>query len=101
MDDLRIPDFLRRCRNAINAPLAQPVRRRRYRTPPRPQGERWENAKLVDLYLYDEAPALGAGYRKVWVAEGRKWCKLASADGLSKAKIPMSVWAEIARRIVL
>jgi len=96
IDTLEIPAFLKRERGLGVTP--QPTRRKRYKAPPRPAGERWENARLVAAYLYDEAPTIGCGHRRVWVAEGRKWCKLASVDGLSKAKIPMAVWGEIARR---
>lgn len=100
MTDLSIPAFL------VRLPSSQPLHlklanltRRRYKRRPvgRPEGQRWESAELREVFLYDEAPKLGCGQRRVWVSEGRRWCKLAGTDG-TKTKIPMSVWAIIARR---
>ena len=102
MSDLAIPDFLRRERCALTQVTVshkRPQRRfKRLRVPGRPAGERWADATLRDVWLYDEAPTIGCGRRRLWVSEGRKWCKLAGTDG-SKAKISMAVWKEIARRM--
>lgn len=100
MSDLAIPDFLRRTRTPGYKPKLHYRMRWTRNKPRRPEGQRWTNADLTLVYLYDEAPVIGCGYRHVWVSEGRKWCKLASTDGVSKTKIPMAVWAEIARREV-
>lgn len=100
MNDLQIPAFLIRPRSTqpIHLLLAN-ISRRRWRVHKvgRPEGQRWATAELVEVYLYDEAPTIGAGLRRLWVSEGRKWCKLAGTDG-AKAKISMSVWAQIIRR---
>ena len=90
-DDLAIPEFLK------GGHVGLPKTRKRRFKPVRPEGQRWENAVWQEIALYDEAPVLGCGRRMAWVSEGRKWCKLCTADG-SKAKIPMAVWAQVARR---
>jgi hypothetical protein len=100
MTDLIFPAFLVRPRGAqpIHLLLANLGQRRwkRIKTV-RPEGETWDTAELQEVYLFDEAQPIGAGRRFVWVREGRKWCKLCSLDG-TKVKIPMAVWAIIARR---
>jgi hypothetical protein len=95
-----IPAFLRRPRSTqpLHLKLSNITRRRwKHRPVGRPEGARWATAELREVFLYDECPTLGCGQRRLWVAEGRKWCKLAGTDG-TKAKIPMSLWATIARR---
>ena len=102
-DDLTIPSFLvrERSKRPLALKLAYVNGHRRFKRRPvgRPEGQRWENATLREVFLYDEAPKLGCGLRRVWVAEGRRWCKLAGTDG-ARTKIEMSVWATIARRKV-
>lgn len=101
-DDLTIPEFLRRARSTqprhLKLAYANGTRRYKRRPVGRPEGERWAHATLREVFFYDEAPTLGCGRRRVWVSEGRKWCKLAGTDG-AKAKVSMAVWATIARRI--
>jgi hypothetical protein len=96
-DTLDIPAFL----DVRHKGKVRPIKSRsrfRHTKPQRPEGARWSSATLRAVYLYDEAPTIGAGYRSVWVSEGRKWCKLASTDGVSRTKVAMDVWAKIARR---
>jgi hypothetical protein len=96
-DTLDIPAFL----DVRHLGKVKPIKaRRRFRhtKPRRPEGARWEAATLREVYLYDDAPTLGCGYRKLWVSEGRKWCKLAATDGVRRAKVSMAEWAKIARR---
>jgi hypothetical protein len=99
-DNLEIPAFLLRPRGTqpIHLLLANLGRRRwKVRKVGRPEGKRWEHADLVEVFLFDEATTIGCGLRRLWVSEGRKWCKLAGMDG-AKAKIPMKTWGEIVRR---
>lgn len=100
--DLTPPDFLRRPRpdrRAIDAILRNIENQRRWSRskPRRPEGQRWQSAQLRDVFLQDEAPTIGCGRRLVWVSEGRRYCKLASIDGVSKAKITMATWAIVVR----
>lgn len=96
-DDLTLPVFLDRKLTPYTPETVPHTRRRRHK-PHRPEGARWAEAILRWVFLYDQAPAIGAGFRRVWVSEGRKWCKLADVTGLHKAKITMADWSVIARQ---
>src|SRR5262249_43131346 len=101
MDQLAIPEFLRRPRGsaAVSRALSDMNRQRwERRKPQRPDGDSWATAVLRDVWLQDECAPIGSGRRLVWVREGRKWCKLASLDG-TRVKIPMALWKQIARRV--
>lgn len=47
------------------------------------------------VYLQDEAPRIGCGWRIVQAMTGRKWVRIASVDG--RGKLTKAVWASIAR----
>ncbi len=47
------------------------------------------------IFLHDEAPRIGCGWRLVSVKVGRDWVRLASIAG--RAKIKKAAWAQIAR----
>lgn len=94
--DLTIPDFLVR---------TEPSKRWRAprwkRLPPkqRPEGQRWEQAQLYEVFLDMDVPVLACGLRRVWVVTGRRWCRI--SDGESKVKITMREWHGIAQRAKL
>jgi hypothetical protein len=48
------------------------------------------------VYLHDEAPRIGCGWRIVQVMTGRLWVRLADSAG-NRAKLTKALWAGIAR----
>ena len=94
MDDLMIPDFLKRSRGEAPKKIRLPKWKRLPKAQ-RPDGERWLKATRWEVHLNDELPKLGCGRRMVWVVEGRRWARV--ADGGATVKVPMSAWALIAR----
>lgn len=46
------------------------------------------------VYLMDELPKIGCGYRTVYVKEGRKWVYVSDAHG-RKQRITMKKWVPI------
>ena len=62
-------------------------------TATRPEGKRWLKARRAWVYLQDEAPQIGSGWRPVWYVEGRKWAYLAGTIG--RRRLKMSVWLTI------
>jgi hypothetical protein len=47
------------------------------------------------LYLHDEAPRLGSGWRIVTALIGRKWVRIATTK--RRTKITRKLWQEISR----
>lgn len=47
------------------------------------------------IFLHDEAPAIGCGWRIADIEIGRKWVRLATPAG--RARLPLAAWAPIAR----
>ena len=45
------------------------------------------------IYLHDEAPAIGAGWRGVYVISvGRKWARIESSATGKRARIARHIW---------
>lgn len=58
-----------------------------------PTGKRWVNADQMWVFLHDEAPQIGSGWRSIIYKEGRKWAYIASARGIRRLR--MSEWLTI------
>lgn len=50
---------------------------------------------LFTVQLQDEAPAIGCGFRFVFVKQGRKWVYLLSPYTMRACKIERGVWDEL------
>ncbi len=51
---------------------------------------------LFTVQLQDEAPAIGSGYRFLFVKHGRKWVYLLSPYTMQACKLRRSVWERLA-----
>jgi hypothetical protein len=91
--DIAIPDFLRATKRR---PAPRTLRWKRCPKAARPEGDRWLKARRVELYVDADLPVIACGLRRLWIVEGRKWCRV--SDGESKVKVSMRVWATVARR---
>lgn len=94
-DDNPMPDFLKRPKVAKSKGVRVVTRKKRHVAPKPPEGppsdpDRWADASQYRVYLHDECPLIGCGWRNVWVTEGRKWVRLCNKDGVGK--IPMHDW---------
>lgn len=95
MIDLEMPAFLK-ATGPARIPRAPRWKRLTTTISARPEGDRWLEAKRYEFYVDEDVPKLACGLRRVWVVEGRKWCRL--ADGEQRVKIPMSLWRAVAQR---
>ena len=84
-DLLEIPAFLRGSR-----PGPKPRKSRRWvrHAAPPPEGEKWAQAKRVEVYVdFVRAPNLFSGRRILWVLEGRKWVELRDTENYQKVAL--------------
>jgi len=93
--DLELPDFLKSERGKK---MPRAIRWKRLPKASPPEGEVWQGAERWSVWLQGEVPQLGNGRRLAWIVEGRKWVRIADAEG--KAKIPMALWRQLQRNAV-
>lgn len=90
-DSLNIPAFLRRRRARRREQHAPPPP-----PPPRPpEGDEWKQAQRFHVFLEDEIPQLGCGWRAVWAAIDSATVRL--AHGPRRATIRLDLWTELQR----
>lgn len=61
-----------------------------------PMKRKWKKKgfTLVKVYLYDELPRIGSGYRFVFAKEGRKWVHIKGYNNVN-GKLPLKRWKEL------
>lgn len=52
----------------------------------------------LQVYLEDEAPKIGAGWRLVNATVGRKWVRMVESGSGRKAKLTVDVWKRLTKR---
>lgn len=57
--------------------------------------EKVNHRGMIRVFLHNEAPKIGSGWRKVVVVAGRKWCKLTCPFTGAKKKMRRSEWLPI------
>jgi hypothetical protein len=60
------------------------------RKPPRG----WATAVQVRVHLRDECPRIGAGYRTIWAAPGRKWVRICDHNN-NRGKLTLAQFAVV------
>ena len=49
----------------------------------------------LQVYLEDEAPKIGAGWRLVHATVGRKWVRMVEVGSERKAKLTVKIWEQL------
>jgi len=47
------------------------------------------------IYLHDEAPRIGSGWRTVTVLQGRKWVRMIDEYSKRRAKVRVKEWIDL------
>lgn len=50
----------------------------------------------IRIFLHDEAPRIGCGWRTVTVMLGRKWVRLVDERTLARCRMMGSLWRDLA-----